>query len=250
MTIPRVLIAGESWVTHSIHQKGFDSFTTTEYVEGVDALRAALVAGGYAVDYQPSHIAMRDFPPTAAALASYACVILSDIGANSLLLHPDTFNGSVALPNRVRGVAEYVREGGGGLVMVGGYLTFQGIDGKGRWHDTPVEDVLPVTISPVDDRVEEPSGVEPVPTGEHPITTGIVGRWPDVLGYNKVTADEGSEVVVTVGEDPLLAVGEAGHGRTAAFTSDCAPHWAPPTFVSWEHYNRLWKQIIDWTVRR
>ena len=31
----RVLIAGESWVTHSIHQKGFDSFTTTEYVEGV-----------------------------------------------------------------------------------------------------------------------------------------------------------------------------------------------------------------------
>jgi uncharacterized membrane protein len=25
----RILIAGESWVTHSIHQKGFDSFTTT-----------------------------------------------------------------------------------------------------------------------------------------------------------------------------------------------------------------------------
>ena len=23
---PRVLIAGESWTTHSIHQKGFDSF--------------------------------------------------------------------------------------------------------------------------------------------------------------------------------------------------------------------------------
>ena len=25
----RVLIAGESWTTHSIHQEGFDSFTTT-----------------------------------------------------------------------------------------------------------------------------------------------------------------------------------------------------------------------------
>ena len=35
----RVLIAGESWTTHSIHQKGFDSFTTTEYSEGVRWLR-------------------------------------------------------------------------------------------------------------------------------------------------------------------------------------------------------------------
>ena len=38
----KVLIAGESWVTHSIHQKGFDSFTTTSYEEGVGPLRAAL----------------------------------------------------------------------------------------------------------------------------------------------------------------------------------------------------------------
>ena len=41
-TPPQILIAGESWTTHSIHQKGFDSFTTTEYVEGVGWLRAAL----------------------------------------------------------------------------------------------------------------------------------------------------------------------------------------------------------------
>ena len=47
----RVLIAGESWVTHSIHQKGFDSFTTTAYEEGVGPLRAALEAGGYDVVY-------------------------------------------------------------------------------------------------------------------------------------------------------------------------------------------------------
>ena len=44
---PRVLIAGESWTTHSIHQKGFDSFTTTEYAEGVGWLRAALESGGW-----------------------------------------------------------------------------------------------------------------------------------------------------------------------------------------------------------
>ena len=62
---PRVLIAGESWTVHSIHQKGFDSFTTTEYAEGVGWLRAALEAGGWQVDYQPSHVAATQFPATA-----------------------------------------------------------------------------------------------------------------------------------------------------------------------------------------
>ena len=47
----RVLIAGESWTVHSIHQKGFDSFTTTEYAEGVRWLRAALEGGGWKVDF-------------------------------------------------------------------------------------------------------------------------------------------------------------------------------------------------------
>ena len=58
----RVLIAGESWTTHSVHQKGFDSFTTTEYAEGVGWLKTALLEGGWQVDYQPSHVAARDFP--------------------------------------------------------------------------------------------------------------------------------------------------------------------------------------------
>ena len=61
----RVLIAGESWTTHSIHQKGFDSFVTTEYAEGVGWLRNALEVAGHQVDYQPSHVAAREFPPTA-----------------------------------------------------------------------------------------------------------------------------------------------------------------------------------------
>src|SRR3990172_2113501 len=153
----RALIAGESWVTHSIHQKGFDSFTTTEYVEGVGWLRAAVEDGGWQGDYQPSHLAARDFPATAEALSQYACVILSDIGANTLLLHPDTFVRSKALPNRLEAIGDYVRRGGG-LVMVGGYLTFQGIEGKARYHGTPVEEALPVEIDAHDDRMEVPQG--------------------------------------------------------------------------------------------
>ena len=42
--------------------------------------------------------------------------------------------------------------------MIGGYLSFAGIEGKARYHGTPVETALPVTISAPDER---PEGVRP-----------------------------------------------------------------------------------------
>lgn len=250
MPQPRVLIAGESWTIHSIHQKGFDSFTTTEYQEGIEPLRTALRGQGFAVDYQPAHVAATEFPDTAEDLSSWDCVILSDIGANTLLLHPETFTSSVPRPHRLRALADYVRQGGG-LLMVGGYMTFAGIEGKGRWHGTAVEDVLPVVVSAVDDRVEEPSGiVASVAAPDHPVLAGVAGEWPSLLGYNRVEARAEAEVLVRAGADPLVVVGTSGSGRTAVFTSDCAPHWAPPPFLGWEHYERLWGQLVGWTCGR
>ncbi len=81
-----VLIAGESWIMHTIHQKGFDSFTTTAYGEGHQWLAAALSAGGWTVEHLPNHLANEKFPATAADMAAYDLIILSDIGANTLLL--------------------------------------------------------------------------------------------------------------------------------------------------------------------
>ena len=43
----KALLLGESWTTHMIHQKGFDSFTTTEYVEGGQEFAAALKSDGW-----------------------------------------------------------------------------------------------------------------------------------------------------------------------------------------------------------
>jgi uncharacterized membrane protein len=36
--------------------------------------------------------------------------------------------------------------------------------------------------------------------------------------------------------DPLVACGRYHAGRSAVFTSDCAPHWAPPAFMEWPGY--------------
>ena len=245
----RILIAGESWVTHSIHQKGFDAFTTTTYEEGVGPLRSALASRGVSVDYMPNHVAASDFPSTPKALSDWDVIVLSDIGANTLLLHPDTFARSVPKPDRLQAVRDYV-DAGGGLLMVGGYLTFQGIDAKARYAGSPVEAALPVTLQTIDDRVEVPSGVTPtVRMPQHPIASGMGDSWPALLGYNRVYARDTADLIVAVGDDPLVVAGDFGHGRSVAFTSDCGPHWCPSPFLDWEGYAVLWHNIIRWLAR-
>lgn len=243
----RILIAGESWTTHSIHVKGFDSFTTTEYNEGIHWIRAALQANGWTVDHLPSHLAARDFPASVEAFRQYNCVMLSDIGANTLLLHPDTFNESKILPNRLHVLRDYVAQGGG-LIMAGGYLTYQGIDAKGQYAGSAAEEALPVTLARDDDRIEMPQGAEPVVVEtSHPILKGVpAGQWPSLLGYNRVTAKSGASLIAKTGSDPLLVAGQFGKGRGVAFTSDCAPHWAPPAFLDWPGYAPLWNGIAEW----
>jgi len=156
----KVLIAGESWVTTSTHFKGWDFFSSTTFHTGGDYLQRALEKQGIVVEHMPSHIASTEFPLTAAALGAYGVVILSDIGANTLLLHPETWLYGRPMPNRLRALAEYVH-GGGGLVMAGGYYSFGGIYGAAHYHRTSVEEVLPVEIAPHDDRVEVPEGFSP-----------------------------------------------------------------------------------------
>ena len=244
----RVLLCGESWVTHSLHIKGVDSFSTSSYVEGAGHLRAALAGADIEVDYLPGHLGPGQFPATLGDLLDYRAVILSDIGANSILLAPQTFEQSRPAPDRLAVVEEYVRNGGG-LLMIGGYLSFAGIEGKARYHGTPVEAALPVRISSVDDRVECPQGVvpEPLATG-HPVLHGVPEPWPAVLGYNRVAARADAEVVVSCGADPLVACTDHERGRSAVFTSDCAPHWAPPEFMDWPGYGVLWANLVRWVA--
>ncbi len=90
----RVLLVGESWSTHSIHTKGFDSFTTSEYAEGGQQWMDGLRAAGHHVDYLPGHHAPSRFPRTAEALQEWDVVVLSDIGANSLAITTEVGPGA------------------------------------------------------------------------------------------------------------------------------------------------------------
>ena len=177
----KVLLAGESWMSNTTHTKGFDSFFTGVYETGETLLVEALEANGYDVTFLPNHLAGEKFPFSLEELKEYDCIILSDIGANTLLLPAVTFSKSVKMPNRTKIIRDYVLDGGS-LLMIGGYLTFSGVDAKGKWHDTAVQDVLPVEILTVDDRMEHCEGVKPVTIKEHKALQGVGSDWPEVLG--------------------------------------------------------------------
>jgi uncharacterized membrane protein len=246
MAALRVLLAGESWVSTSTHFKGWDFFSSTVYETGIGYLRQVMEQGGIDFTHLPGHLAPTDFPLTHDDLARYDVVILSDLGANSLLLHPDVWLRGKSVPNRLRLLQEWV-EAGGGLAMCGGYLSFAGIYGAAKFYRTAVEEVLPVTIHPFDDRVETPEGAQAeVLLPDHPIVQGMGGAWPALLGYNEVVARPEATVLARVGAHPLLAVRTVGQGRTLVWTSDIGPHWCPEPFVTWEGYGRLWLQALAW----
>src|SRR4051812_35594773 len=98
----RVLLAGESWTSTATHIKGFDQFSTASFHLGAEPLVKALEGSPFDLHYMKAHEAAEQFPLTLEALDVYAAVILSDLGANTLLLHPDVWFKGQPVPNRLR----------------------------------------------------------------------------------------------------------------------------------------------------
>ena len=240
----KVLLAGESWISSTTEYKGFDEFTSTKLeigcVEFLDALRKF----GHDVTHLKAHDVPENFPWTMDELNKYDVVILSDIGSNSFLLPNRVFGEGQRCVNRLDLLAKWVREGHG-LMMAGGYLSFAGFEGKAHYHGTSIEDVLPVEISPFDDRAEKPQGVIPKIVSNHPIVNDL-SPIPILLGYQKLLAKESSNILMKVDDNPLLIVNEVDKGRSIAFASDIAPHWAPEAFMQWSGYGQLFSNCVKW----
>ena len=245
----KILMAGESWSLTETHTKGFDSVPLCRYEEAGGQLIAALEANGFEVTYLPNHVAQLKFPNTCADLQCYDAVILSDIGSNTLLLHPDVHFKGARMPNRLEALCEFVANGGG-LLMCGGYLSFSGVGSRARYGMTPLAKALPVEILNYDDRMEYPQGVTPtIVDTQHPVLNGINESWPIFMGYNKLKAKPNADLIAEIGEgDTFMAGMQYGKGRTFAFASDCATHWGSPEFLAWEGYTRIFGNIMNWVT--
>ena len=244
--MPRILLAGESWVSQATHYKGYDSFTSVTFHSGAEGYIAALGHQGIEVEHMYAHDVPERFPMDRQALSAYDVVILSDIGANSFLLSPVTWLEGKSAENRLKNLRDWVHDGGG-LMMAGGYLSFQGFQARANFARSPLADALPITMSDYDDRVEAPEGVVPsIADANHPLASAWRPQPPALLGYNRVFAKPEATVVAKVDDDVLIATAEIGRGRSLVWTSDIGPHWCPTEFAAWDGFDGLMAAMIRW----
>ncbi len=167
------------------------------------------------------------------------------------------------LPN----LRDYVR-GGGGLAMIGGEQGF----GEARYGATPLAEVLPVVPLDGAGLVEERFRPRPTAQGRrHPITAlgaseaATAAAWEalpplEVLnrtrplppGSGAAVLLEAPGLLVDGQPAPVVAVREAGAGRTLAVTTDGSWHWG---YLAAEGgggdgaYRRFWSSALRWLVR-
>lgn len=187
-----------------------------------------------------------------------AAVIVSDVEARCFHLYPAFFDRArrtgrpMTYPDRLDFLKRWVGRGGG-LMMLGGWLSFSGVQEKGGWRRSRMAEVLPVECLPGEDLVESSSGFRAdVLEPDHPLVRGLPwGTFPPILGYNELIPRQGAEVLVRVRETghPLVVTGTYGKGRVFIYASDPAPHWGL-NFELWDGYDAFWQRALAWVTGR
>jgi hypothetical protein len=162
-------------------------------------------------------------------------------------------------------LADVVKQGAG-LAMLGGFHSF----GPGGYEDTPLREVLPLTMDlrerqrpgdPIrtDVQLAGPLKMRPArPLGERHYLMAlgdaadggrIWDKLPPLEGANKLGPPKPSAQVLAETPDgkPLLVVEEAG-GRILAFAGDSTWHWWMEGFEA--QHKRFWRQVILWLARK
>src|SRR3954468_4736590 len=191
----KVLIVGESAFKMHVHFKGFASYETGYLSAGLDSFTDRFADTPVSFDFMHNHDISLRFPFTLAEMQAYDVIVISDAPADSFLLHPQTLGGE-KMPNRLAVIGDYVRAGGGGFAMIGGWMSYGGFHGKAHYAHSPMARLLPVRIDAGADRMETPEGVHPEALdGKHPILASLDGDWPDFLGYNRFAATRGDTLL-------------------------------------------------------
>ncbi|AWV89090.1 glutamine amidotransferase [Bradymonas sediminis] len=192
-----------------------------------------------------------------------------ELGSFDMVIFQNFNFGPYQMRRYLPRIAEFVREGGG-FVMIGGELSFA----AGGYSNTPIEEILPVFLPPM----SNVSGAvnfdefQPELTRAglyHPITQlafdpasnlKIWSQLPGMRGSNIVTgAKPGATVLAThptlrAGGEPMpvITVSEVGKGRSMAITSDSTWRWAFEQVDRGgvgREYQVFWNSAIRWLIQ-
>jgi uncharacterized membrane protein len=87
------------------------------------------------------------------------------------------------------------------------------------------------------------------PSGHEIIQTLGKNGFPVMTGYVAATPKKLSEILLAAdNQDPILACGRYGLGRTMAFMSDLSSPWTRQ-LIRWERFPSLWAQMVRWAGR-
>ncbi|MBI2191157.1 MAG: hypothetical protein HYU36_04155 [Planctomycetes bacterium] len=176
---------------------------------------------------------LRDFPHSYPELLSFNTIVIAGIRAD-------------AFPQTTRVRLQRWTERGGGLLVLGGLLTF----GHGGYHQTAIEDALPVLSAASGDRRHALQGLVLEPTSAGLEFLGRLPPWgqkPRVYYYYIATPKPESTVLIQVGGHPLLVLGKVGQGRSAAFLgSVCGvPAAGDMPFWEWDGWPLVVSRVLQ-----
>ena len=196
------------------------------------------------------------FPTRREELFRYRAIVLGSIEA------------SFFTSDQLRMLADFVSRRGGGLVVLGGRAALA----EGGYADTPLEEVLPVTLSrPANDETEAVAvelAPRITPAGKvHPIlqlgaTEEAATRWdsmPALTSVNPLGPTKPGATVLLTGKptgtnpgptQPLLVVQRFGRGTVALLDVQDTWLWRMDAKIPVEDrtHSTFWRQVLRWSL--
>ncbi len=196
------------------------------------------------------------FPRTPEELYGYHAVIVGDLEA------------AFFTPDQAALLQKFVSERGGGFLMLGGMESFQ----QGQYHRTPIGDMLPVYLDPVEESKVPGSWPRSERGWRLNLTReGFLQAWARLRDneadekarlqgmapfqvLNRVReVKPGASTIATVADQngkqyPALVVQRFGRGRTAALTIGDLWHWGLHDEAAHRDMDKAWRQLLRWLV--
>ncbi len=199
-------------------------------------------------------VLQKGFPADRSELFRYKAIILGSVEASFF-----TFD-------QLRMISDFVSRRGGGFLMLGGRNSF----GQGGYSNTPIEDLLPVSLGRNAGAVSEFQDLEYKVRltsygWQHPITRLSPSedlnrkRWdsaPTLVGFNPVGGLKPGATLLAQGSAPdnggqnpiILAFQRFGRGKSVAMTSASTWRWKMGLDHTDNFHELFWKQMLRWLV--